>query len=321
MFNTKHIYPKVIVFAPTNSEKHDYDGIVPKELIYEEFNLENIRNIYSYQKAGAYAYNIANKVEILQSLFDKIASPQQKNYLHSLTRQKEIAEKTIIQRVKNIGDRKTKLAELEKVHSNKLRSFYKQRIVPNTEFLKNQNLTKEEQLALKFINYNPRILVIFDDAMTEILQLLKTGRKNNDDVILDFFYKGRHAYITHFYALQDDNKVPSEIKKNAMISTFFSPNTAQAFFTRGATNFSKQERAKADAAIRAIFSDDDDAPKHRKLVYNRLDPKNPFQYTIANLHDNFEMCSPSIREYCKRIAKTEDQVDKSNPYLKRFVDS
>lgn len=324
MYKARHIFPRVMVFAPTNREKRDYEGIIPKELVYEEFGLDDIKTIYETQKAAAHTYNTANDIKVLQQIFNRISTEPQKHYVKNvLLRQKLLAEQEIKRNYTEIGSRKDRLEKLETMFKDKLRAFYKERVIaPNIAILRQMPLSNDERLAVKYLNYNPRILIVFDDAMTELMTLIKKGKHINESVILEFFYKGRWAYITHFYAFQDDNRLDSEIKKNAFFSIFTSSNVATAFFGRGATNFSKLDQLRAAAAIKEIFSDDEDSsvPKHHKLVYNRMDSKHPFQYTKADLHDEFNMCSKAVRTYCEKIAKEEDLVDKNNPYLKRFAD-
>lgn len=321
MHGARNTFPRVLVFAPTNQEKRDYEGIVPKELIYEKFDLDDIRNIYENQRAAAHAYNTANNIENLVKLFERVATPIQKQHIVKLETQRQRAEQELKHIFKKPDIRKSRLDELGVKHNKNLTQFYKSIIEQRRELLMQMHLSKDELLTVKYLNFNPSLLIVFDDAMTEIMTLIKKGRQTNDNVILDFFFKGRWAHITHFYAFQDDNRLESEIKKNSFFSVFTNPNVATAFFGRSATNFSKQDRARADAAIKAVFAEDEEGgQKHRKLVYNRLDTKNPFQYTIANLHDGFNMCSKSVRQYCKRIAKEEEQVEKNNPYLKRFSD-
>ena len=322
MYQARNVFPRVMVFAPTNREKRDYEGIVPKELIYEEFDLQDIKNIYEHQRAAAHAYNTANKIEVLRKLFDRVATPIQKQHIDKLDHMRQRADQEIKRTYKKPDVRKQRMEELETKHNDNVSKFYKSVISQRQDLLHQMHLSPDEILAVKYLHYNPRILIIFDDAMNEIMTLIKEGRKKNDPVIQDFFFKGRWAYITHFYALQDDNRLESEIKKNAFYSIFTSPNVATAFFGRSATNFSKQDKARADAAIKAVFAEDeeDSGQKFRKLIYSRLDTKHPFQYTIANLHDDFHMCSKDVRKFCKSIAMDEERIDKNNPYLKRFSD-
>jgi hypothetical protein len=319
MYRARYSFPKVMIFAPTNREKKDYEGIVPKQLIYEEFEISDIKNIYDHQRAAAAAFNTANQLEVLEKLYERVATQAHRQYIATICRQKQHAEHEVTRVFTDPAERKAKLEELETMHKNQLVAFYKNKVIkPNVVLLRQMQLSSDEVMAVKYLYFNPCVLIVFDDAMTEIQALIKKGRASNDNVILDFFFKGRHAYITHFYAFQDDNRLESEIKKNAFISIFTSPNVASAFFGRQATNFTKQDQARANAAIKTIFSDEDDA-RFRKMVYCRLDTKRPFQYTIADLHDEFQMCSRTIRNYCDSIARKDElMVDKNNIHMQRF---
>lgn len=324
MYRARKMFPRVIVFAPTNREKRDYEGIIPKELIYEEFGIDDIKNIYEHQRAASRAYNTANDIKILHKLFLRIATPPQRTHLKQLDDKKEKALKDVKANFREFGEQKAKASEVEQLYKSMLVEFYKRRVIqPSKSTLEQMNLTYDERMALSYLNFNPRILVVFDDAMTEIKQIIKDGKKIGDNTIEDFFFKGRWAYITHFYAFQDDNRLETEIKKNAFYSVFTSPQVASAFFSRSSSNFGKQDKARAQAVINKIFGSDDnkDDPrnKYRKLVYSRMDD-NQFQYVIADLHGEFTMCAKINRDFCKKVQKDENFVDRSNPYLKKFAD-
>lgn len=322
MFRGRHMFPRVIVFAPTNREKRDYEGFVPKELIYEEFGIEDIRNIYEYQRAAAKAYNTANDIKILHKLFLRIATPPQKTHLKTLSDKKETALRDIRANFRDISEQRSRSDGVEKMYESKVVEFYKNHIIkPNKNHLERMNLTEEEKVALNYMNFNPRILVVFDDAMTEIKKLMAEGKKVQDNIIQDFFFKGRWAYITHFYAFQDDNRLDTDIKKNSFYSVFTSRQVASAFFSRASSNFGKQDKGRAEAVINKVFNyDEDDARnKFRKLVFSRMEDSQ-FQYAIADLHGDFQMCSNQVREYCKKVQKDETLVDKNNPYLRQFMD-
>ena len=173
MYEARNIFPKVLIFAPTNREKRDYEGIVPTELIYEEFDLEDIRTVYNSQMAGARVYNTANKIDVLEKLFNRVATPIQKQHIVKLENQKQRAEQEVRKIIKKMDVRKQRLDELENRHTENLSKFYKSVISQRQELLQQMHLSTDEVLAVKYLNYNPRILIIFDDAMTEILTLIK----------------------------------------------------------------------------------------------------------------------------------------------------
>jgi len=322
MYELRDYFPKVIVFAPTNREKRDYDGYVPTELIYEDFGLEEIKTVYESQRAAARAYNIANDLKILQQLANKVMTVPQKTFLRNLLFKKNKALEQINMTIKELPKRKAAIKQLEEAHEKHLIKFFKEKVIwPNRNRLQGIKMSENEKICVKYIKFNPRLLVVFDDSMTEILSLIKKGRAANDNVLLDFFYKGRWAYITHFYAFQDDNRLDSEIKKNAFYSVFTRPNVANAFFNRAATSFSPQDKARAKAAINEVFpsgNDDNVDHKYRKLLYAR-EEKDNFQHITADVHEDFEMCSAFVRQFCKNAKKKDDEEDKNNPYFTKFA--
>jgi hypothetical protein len=322
MCRMKDMFPTVVVFAPTNQEKHDFDGIVPTPLIYEEFTLDHIRELYEHQRAAAQVYNNANDLTVLNNLFNKVATRKAHQHLNRLLNMKDRALQEIEKNYKDPGQRKAKRNEIKDMIREKLRKFYKSIIKPHKDkFSGNKNLNAKEQLAINYLDYNPHILVIFDDAMKEIIALIKQGKKLNDNIIENFFYKGRHAKITHLYAFQDDGGLDPGIRKNAFINFFTSPNIATHFFNATANNFSAYEKKKASAIIEKVFehANEEEHPlQHAKLVYIR-DNKNQFQYTIATVHDSFKMCSTAVRSYCRKIMRDESEIDTSNTHMGSFM--
>lgn len=323
MYRMKGLFPKVVVFAPTNQEKHDYDGIVPTPLIYEDFTLDHIKELYSHQRAAANVYNNANNLKVLNGLFNKVATRKSHLHLDRLLNMKDRAMADIDKNYKDPGQRKTKREEIKDLIREKLIAFYKSIIKPHkSKFVGNKSLTEKESLAIKYLDYNPHILVIFDDAMKEIIALIKEGKKKNDDIVGNFFFKGRHAKITHFYAFQDDGGVDPAIRKNAFVSFFTSKNVALHFFGAAANNFTAYEKKKSATIIEEVFAhaNEDEHPlEHAKLVYMR-DNKNPYQYTIADVHDAFRMCSEGVRAFCRKIMRDDSEIDTSNPSMGAFMD-
>lgn len=319
MFIMRKVFPFVFVFAPTNEENQDYDGIVPAPLIYEKFGLTEIKNIYLRQKAAAAMYRTANDLAVLHKMFTRVASPSAKNFLQKIKILQQKAMQEAENKCSSIAEKKERRKEITEIFEDKLIRFYKQVINPNVRRLENMNLDDKERYALKYRNFNPRILVIFDDAMTEIMKLIREGKKKEDEVIKNFFFKGRHCFITHMYTFQDDCKLDSDIRKNAFFSFFTSKQVALSFFTRAANSFAPQERKRAEAVINAVFTEENEQ-KHMKLVYARNDHKHKFQYVIGDEHESFEMCGNLVRDFCSKACAKGTNFDTSNPFFQKFAD-
>jgi hypothetical protein len=311
----KDVFTKVFIFAPTNEDNHDFDGIVPDQLIFEEFTCEDIKKIYNSQKAAASIYNRANNLSILDAIFKRVCTQSEEKRITSL----DNAYAAKISRLSE-RDKKGELGKyIDDVYKDRKTSIYKKVVAANCEKLSGlSGLTKDEKYCIKYMNYNPRILVVFDDAINELTTLMKI--KKEGDIIKDFFFKGRHAYITHFYTFQDETNINTSIKKNAFVSIFTDSNVARGFFTKASTNFGAQDKARAAAAIDIIFptSDVDSDKKNNKLLFTRLG-SNRFQcIRAAGDYKNFRMCSRWTWEFCETVKKKQDDIDKNNPYLKGY---
>lgn len=319
LYMTKGVYPIVFAFSPTNSENHTYDSIIPKPLVFEELTLKQIKEIYIRQKTTTEIYNNANNLKTLHSLFLKVSNIRSKLFLDKLLNFKDKALKEAEAKCETLIEKKNKKDEIEEVFKDKLIKFYKQVINPNYNKLQNMELNQEEKFALRYRYLNPHILIIFDDALTEIMGLLKESKKDKDEIIKNFFFKGRHAKISHWYGFQDDNRLDSEIRKNAHISIFTDKPVALSYFRRSANGFSLVEQKKAEAVINTIFSDK--SPDFAKLIYCRMD-KTKFYYIVADEHDDSEvqMCSDLVKDYCNKISAKNGNFDTSNPYYNKFAD-
>lgn len=319
MYKTKHEFPMVVAFAPTNKEKHDYDAIIPKPLVYEDdWGLPDISNIYKRQRMASEIYNAANNIKVLQKLFKRVSSRRDENILDRIDYLKKKTIRNIKDTYTDVNMRDEKIKEIEDIFAYKITAFYKQIINPKAKKLEAQDLSEEERIALKYRNLVSKTLVVFDDAYTEIMSIIKMGVKKKDDTIKNFFYKGRHAGITHWYGIQDD-KIDSELRKNAHISVFTTKQVALSYFKRSANNFSMLDQKRAETVINLVF-DQKTIHKHSKLIYSRLD-KDPFTYIVAGSYTDkqVQMCSEPVREYCKEVESKESGLDKSNPFYKSFT--
>lgn len=317
----KDLFPRVILFAPTNQQNHDYDGIIPGPLIFGKPSLDFVGRIYEYQKMATDVYENANDVEILNGLFMKIATPRHKKYIYLLLEAKKKALSEIEHMSKTISDKKGKKREIEDAFKEKLREAYKNVISSgkNPDILAAQTLNKKERFSLKYRNYNPRVLIVFDDAMTEIGEIIKEGHRLKNPVIQNFFYKGRHANITTMYTFQNDKGLDSELRKNAFNAIFTNKSEAVTYFSRPSNGFGPEEKKIAAAVCDEIFNEENEK-QFFKMIYVRNDNKHKFQYIAAEEHDGFKMCSSMVRKYCAKIEKKGTSFDTNNKFFKKFND-
>lgn len=318
MYLLKDRFPRVWVFCPTNAQNQMYTGIVPEPLIYDTVTLEIISDIYEYQEMARQIYDTANKIETLRKLFMRIPENS----------------KAILFETKLINLRKTAMSEidaeqngvkreelkdkLDALMNEKLCSHYKQFIGANMSRLAGMDLTEDEKYSLKYIGYCPDSLVIFDDAMTEVAEVIKRGKKEENPAVQNFFFKGRHILISTIYALQSEKMFDPALRKNTFTSIFTSSDEAMGYFGKSSNGFAAEEKRDAQACITTLFSPEH-KPTHKKLVYLK-DCEKKYQYVIAQPHTRFPMCGKSVRDYCKKIEEKSKSIDKKSKFAKKFCD-
>ena len=118
--------------------------------------------------------------------------------------------------------------------------------------------------------------------------------------ICDIFFRGRHNQITTIIAIQDDDKLPAALRKNAFLSIFTEERISFSMFVRKPSNsFDKEDITQAKYSIHEVFKKPNN---NKKLVYSRegINDKK-FYYTVVPVHEPFQFCAPHILEYCKKV--------------------
>lgn len=322
MFIVKNCFPIVEVYCPTNSQNQSYDGILPPGMIHEKVGLPDVRSVYDRQKIASSMAKIAKNLSTLHKLFIRVMTPISKEQYVRIRAGQEKEHAEIDRDSSASQGQKKNMRETAKArHEAELRKFYRAQINENIKRLNSfRDLSEEETLALKYRNLNPNALVIFDDAMGEIKSMLAQGKKEHNDTVSEFFYRGRHADVTHWYVFQDDNHLDTGIRNNAFITIFTCPKLAMSYFTKASNKFSKEEVVEAIAIISAILAkyNPDGTPNYKKLVYNR-ESAVKFTYVQADEHIDFRMCSDLVWKFCSAADNGGVSLDASNPYFQKFV--
>ena len=317
MFNLRDYFSRVWVFCPTNALNNMYTHLVPNAMIYEEPTLEIITSIYEFQRVARQIYDTINKIETLRSLFIRIPGNQKARlYEHELLKLQDTALRRMREKYPNPVEQEEKADKINEIITEKLKYHYKQMIGMRADKLACMDLTMEEQYTLRYLGFCPDSLVIFDDAMTEVDEIVKRGRKEGSPVIQNFFFKGRHYFLSTIYCLQSDKFLDSELRKNAFTSIFTSPNEALGYFSKASNGFGPDEKRESASCIEEIFSEKNSS-KHMKFVYLK-DEKHKYQYTIAAPHTRFEMCGKAVRSFCDRIEEKSHEIDSTSKFAKKF---
>lgn len=292
--------PNIIAYAPTADSNNSLKDIVPDMLIQRNMELDHIKRVYNRQKDAAAAYNNANDPEILRSLFNRAVGNDDKCIEKTIVDIRDETLSKLQSCVSDIIERKKQAKEIETLAQDMLNSIYKKVIRSTRQALLKMNLTDTERNAIKFLDFNPNMVMIFDDCAS-----ILTKKIQNDPMIKDLFYMYRHAYITIFFTFQDDLGLESYLRKNASLSFFTTQQCCDAYFERGSNNFSKDMKGRAQIASNAIFNPNQKGlPDHSKLLYIR-DDIDPFRFYCAHLHDQFRFGSDALWKYCNKIEKIQ----------------
>jgi len=293
MYAIKDQIHMAFAFAPTNQEKHELDKIIPPMFVYETLDSGLIKDIYERNRAKSTLYNQVHSLEELTPIFKAIASPQELKHDEYIC---AIAAKT-----------------MDKVETNSQRQeineiLNKKRVARYRKIIKSaspSSIPQKYSGLYKNMDINPKALVMFEDATSELGILIKKEKQKNEETIKNFFFKGRWANITHFYAFHDDKGVDTDIRKNAHVSIFTSKQIAYTYFSRPSAGFTLSEKKLAERHIRAVFGESGSGrfPKHSKLVYVRETAE--FMYVVAEVFDNFVIL-PKLHELSAQLKKKDN---------------
>lgn len=296
----KPYIPSVIAFAPTADSNNSLKGVIPDLLIKRNVDIATIKDVYERQKEASMAYNNSNDMEVLQSLFKRVAGRKHIKIEEQILDIKNTMDKKLITSIPNVIDRKKQAKKIEERSKSILVSLYKRVIKSTEKILLKMKLTDTESQAIKFINFNPNVLLIFDDCASVF-----TKKFQNDPIIKDLFYNYRHSYFTIILTFQDDLGLESFLRKNASLSFFTTRQCADAYFERGSNSFSKDMKNGAQQMSDIIFDSKQPAiPEFSKLLYIRNDPE-PFRYFCAELHDTFRFGSKALWDLCDKVEKNK----------------
>lgn len=312
----KHI-KQIIVFSPTDPVNRAYSGtwggesgVVPKPLIHYSISDAIIMKLWARQEMFAAVYSRANQITVVEKLFRKLNLGN----VNKVLEQAEISKSQSIKRIENaisdVGLQRKKIAELDEQFKNFYMLIYKRYISANKNLLLRMNLDADEKFALKFLDFNPRMVILFDDCSADFKKVSKEGK-----VILEkMFFQNRWAFLTVIIAVHDDKLLSSELRKNAYISIFTTKQAVFAYFRRD-TNAFASEMIKAAT----IFANNAFEVPHQKIMYLRQADK---LYTLtATMRDDkpFTFGSGAIQEYCSLIQSTGSMsIDKNNEFYEYF---
>lgn len=297
MYLLRKSIPNVIIFAPTNDSNNLYTGKTYKPGIFTVLTIEILEEIFMRQKEAMRIYDIANNMEIMRSVFMKIADDRTRTIVNSVNRDAERHLSLAAQRYLDPGMRKSEEIKIKNMREQALRRTYKLCIEANrASLLKDPSLTDAQYIAVFYYEFIPDMLLVFDDCATFFSQ------HKNEKIIKDMFYEGRHGAITSVFSFQGTSNIPPDLRRAAHISIFTTQASANAYVSCKDNGISADRllKRKWEKYATRIFKADGDMPTYRKLVYIRGGVE-PLQVTLADSYDDFIMGGLWVRKFLQAI--------------------
>lgn len=311
MNRLKNYIPNIIIIAPTGESTQDYKGIVPHAVIHTEIDLELLRNIWLRQEASTHVYNRVNDITNLRKFFMRINNSAAVEGIRRLT--SLLQQRIQAVNLSNVPNKLEQTMELQRIFDEKTKDIYKNTI--RAFGAKIPNLTTEESEILKYIDLNPNLLLIADDCQAQIAEWCA------DPVISKLFMQGRHNSITTFITLQSPNGKPQlspAIRQQTFNTIFTTFEVATIYFNDKNNGFPTEFRKHVQRVISHLFRNNPDGTKnHKKLIYQRHNPKNKLSYIIAKHNPDLKFGSKTLWDYCERLPI--DKKKTTNKFTAKFA--
>lgn len=318
MMLCKKYIPHYIIIVPRTSDKA-YRKKLPGRCIREDITKKKLVQIWKRQINLTQCYNVANDVNILEMLFNRITDRETELVIKIITNRTIEYIKLINTNAElNFADKRTQIALLEEKKAAKIKKHYKDSIRLHRNKLFKQDLSDKEVTALTYLDVNPRLMLVIDDCTEKFQGWMKLFNKSEDNIFESILYRGRHNFITLIIAAHDDKIIATELRKSARVIKFGTSQALVASLQKAGSAYNSVEKRQAMLIASTIYNNDDGGLKtHKKVCYLREDPF-PFRYTIATLYDDFKLGSAGLWDLVKKMPKQDDKLS-SNPFVKDIV--
>lgn len=332
---TKHIMKvvnghigQIIVIAPSEASNRSYEGFVdPALILYRLYTpdpahpkkddgakggLRYLEAVWKRQEMMAAIYTRANNADILAKLYGRLPKNIRDEGIKHIgninIKRERVNDRIRKQYVTEPGRCDEKIKDVNEKFKKMLVLLYKKYIAPLYEDLWGlDDLSDDERHSLTYLNFNPRLLLIFDDCAAQLKPYF------NKDIFRLLFYQNRHSFITVVICCQDDTDLPTNLRKNAFLSFFTEQIVCISNFDRSSNNFPKSTKSFINNIVSDVFKG------HRKLAYIREDDQRQHFYHVQfPFPKPFLFGSDALHELCDSIQSVGVSMDKENPYYDRF---
>jgi hypothetical protein len=311
MHTVKGLIPTVFVVSLTEPSNQKYKGIVsPGGFIMETINVVKLEEILERQTIAAGLYTKANDVEVLAKLYLRLPSKVLDQNVERINRRRKMHEHQI--QNNSQLDEAEKASQKEKMtedFNELLVSIFKQHIKKHHDEYVAMRLTLAEKETLEYLEYNPNILLVFDDCGSNIKVLLKKP------LFRQMFYQNRHLKITLLFLLQNENDLDANLRGTVFRNFFTSQKSANKYFENKTNGFDSDTRKRELRAASTVFAYN----KFAIMVYDREGAEGEeFTWYLAAAHGKFQIGSPAIWEL-GRLIEQNTQKNNTNSFSKVFA--
>ena len=321
LYLLKDHIPNFIVIAPKTSDS-TYKSKLPARCIKEDFTKQQLKQLWDRQYAVTDIYNIANKFEILEELFNMIPNRESIIMIESIKRKALQKIKEIETSFLDYGQKKAQKLAIEESQKKHIKTIYKDTIRKNSFVLKsNLNLTAQQMIAIEYLDFNPRLGLIIDDSSEKFQKWMSYFKKNEDNIFGSIFYKNRWNYLTLIFAAHDDKVINPEFRKNSRVTIYTGSVSLVTSLNRQGNGYTTKEKKDTMRYATRVFSNDEKSniKTHQKLCYIREDA-HPWKYTIAEPPPDFKLgCNPTIELIANMPSNNENNL-KENPLAKKIIE-
>ena len=271
---TKHIMKtvngfieQIIVVSPSEPTNRSYEGFVDPPFIHYRLYLADPANpkkedkngalrfleaVWKRQEMMAAIYTRANHADVLANLYGRLPKHVRAEGLKHIEtindRRTKVIERVKKQFAAEPGRRDEKVKEVNEKFKKMLILIYKKYIAPfYADLWGDPELSEDERYSLQYLNFNPRLLLIFDDCAAQLKPFF------TKEIFRKLFYQNRHSFITVILICQDDTDLLANLRKNAFISFFTEPVVCLSNFERSANKFPKQTKQFVSEIVGDVF--------------------------------------------------------------------
>lgn len=231
---------------------------IPKAFVHGKVTEEMLVGIWDRQGVKTDIYKRANNLAVLARLAARVPSPQ-------IATMAGRVEAVRSQERAKLGEDSKAFEDVNEKCDELLRKAYKMHIEAHRRRIAAAALSKDEAHALRFLWFNPRHVVVFDDVTPQLKKLQKK------EIVGEYFTRARHRFLTIIVCLHGDKYIDPENRKNAHVSIFTTSEEVELFFKRDCMGASASVRS----AAAAIAADPRAFEKFHKILYLK-DSAHPF---------------------------------------------